>query len=93
MLKKYFFLLLIVSLSVALSSCEKIPSQQIELSQSMYFQNSIPLEYGTLVDVTAHPTLVGWAVLWFVKSDGTIAGVWVDSSNGKIVKVIAISRK
>jgi hypothetical protein len=93
MLKKYFFLLLIVSFSVALSSCEKISSEQNEPPQSFDFQNPIPLEYGTLVDVTAHPTLESWALLWFVKSDGTITGVWVDSPKGKIVTVITIPRK
>ena len=94
MLKKYFFLLLVVSFSVALTSCEKIqtategpPPEMVDI------KDAISLEYGTLVAVTAHPELRNWASLWFVKPDKTISMVWVNAVQGEIGTVATIPRK
>lgn len=94
MLKRWAVLLLVVSLSAALVSCEKLPTQAPNQPfEPVKFKDSIPLEYGTLVGVTPHPRTENWAVLWFEKPDKSIAAVWVNIVQGQIGKVATISRK
>lgn len=91
MLKRYSVLLLAVGLSVAVTSCKKISEE--EAPATVEFQEAIPLEYGTLVGVTAHPEYGHWAALWFEKKDKTISTVWVNVVEGKIGTVATMSRE
>jgi hypothetical protein len=58
------------------------------------FADAIPAEYGTLVAVTTHPQNPSWVYLWFQQTDGTIAAVFVDISDGRVVpRSLSIPRK
>ena len=91
MLKRYLVLTLVLGCSVALTSCEKL--ETAEAPQAGDFQDSIALDYGTLIAVTAHPESGHWAQLWFEKPDKTISAVWVNVVEGQIGTVATIPRK
>ena len=56
------------------------------------FPDGIPAEYGRLVAAVSH--LDGrWISFWFERPDQSIIGVWVQTHNGRLGKVIEIPRK
>jgi len=90
MLKKYAVLLCVAGFSVALTSCTKL---RTEPPQMVDFQETIPLEYGTLVAVTSIADSENGAVLWFEKPDQTIMAVRINLALGKIGTTTTIIRK
>ena len=79
-MKKLLILLILLSLcSASLISCSRVEEyvqgnlQTVKLTKP----DSIPIEYGSLVSVTANPQFSRWAQLWFVDDDETIRVVTV----------------
>jgi hypothetical protein len=81
-MKKLLLLLVFIALSILIIiSCRKVQHPTIPAGKLAKIQLSeltgIPLEYGTLISVTAHAQYEGWAQLWFVDSLQTIRMVRV----------------
>ena len=58
------------------------------------FADAIPHDYGPLIGLTQNPQTPGWVGLWFQRSDGTIAAVFVNPQEGRIAeKTLTIPRK
>lgn len=78
-MKNLLILLIVVSLCSASISCSRVEEsvqgnlQTVKLTKP----DSIPIEYGSLVSVTANPQFSRWAQLWFVDDDETIRVVTV----------------
>ncbi|OGB66064.1 MAG: hypothetical protein A2Y94_14835 [Caldithrix sp. RBG_13_44_9] len=89
-MKKLLLLLLILVILIMLVSvsCRKVqrPTPQPgQLNKALLEDlTGIPLEYGTLISVTAHAQYEGWAQLWFVDSLQTIRMVRVQFHTNRI---------
>ncbi len=99
MLKKktVVLLLCLLVLNLAAISCHKldmvrgapVPSSPLPFK----VLEPIPLDYGQLVAATPHPDDGHWVALWFQKPDKTIAVVYVNVSQGKVIDRASIPRK
>lgn len=85
--------LLVVSLCLGTSACEK-QSQPGKLSwQPAPFQDAIPAEYGRLVSVTTTELQPGSALLWF-EAPEQVRIVFVSYSRGQVGgTVVSIPRR
>ena len=78
-------------------ACKKlgqpIPTGELKW-KTVDYADAIPSEYGSLVAVTANPQNPSWVYLWFQKTDGTIAAVFVDVADGRVAnRSLSIPRK
>lgn len=78
--------LLIVSVCIGATACEKLSQQGQLVRQSGPFKDAIPAEYGKLVGATPSEAR-GAALLWFEAPD-QIRIVFVDYSMGEIGPVV-----
>ena len=84
-------LLFVLVLTIGATSCQQLPppppvAMGVLQTEEVAYEDAIPLEYGTLVAVTAPPDLRFTAGLWFEKPDKTIVFVRVNTSLRKIEK-------
>jgi hypothetical protein len=97
MVKKHVLALCILALFLATVSCVKLdqPTKPGPLTyETIKFADAIPQDYGPLIGVTENPQSGGWVGLWFQRSDGTIAAVFVNINDGRIFgKALTIPRK
>ena len=93
--KILFLVLLVLALTFTAISCQKLETRILvpptQLPPPTVLE-AIPLEDGQLVAVTPHPDDPHWAVLWFQKPDKTIAVVFVNVTQGKVVRRATILR-
>jgi hypothetical protein len=98
MATKHVVALSILALSLATVSCKKLnqsvnPTGPLTYEQTK-FANAIPQDYGPLIGVTENAKDPNWVGLWFQRSDGPIAAVFVNVQDGRIYdKVLTIPRK
>ena len=92
-MKKILVLLLTLSLcSASLISCSRVQKSSpgelktVELKKA----DSIPLEYGSLVGVTANLEAPNWAQLWFEDNTGTVRVVSVGFFDNKMLKNVTV---
>ena len=93
-MKKYFLVLFMALVSITfLFSCQRIDETTELIFDETIEQKGIPLEYGSLVSVTAQAEWPGWAQLWFVDDNNTIRMVRIEFHKGEIQEgVRTISR-
>ena len=93
-MKKYFLIFLMALVSITfLFSCQRIDETTELKYDETIEQKGIPLEYGSLVSVTAQAEWPGWAQLWFVDDNNTIRMVRIEFHKGEIPEgVRTISR-
>jgi hypothetical protein len=87
----------ILALCFLTIACKKlgppVPKGQLSWKTAEY-ADAIPSEYGALIAVTANSQNPSWVYLWFQKTDGTIAAVFVDVSDGRVApRALSIPRK
>ena len=97
-MRKHVVALCILALFLVTVSCTKLGQPTKPMGPLTYetakFTDAIPQEYGPLIGVTANSADAKWATLWFQRSDGTIAAVFVNVQEGKIgEKALTIPRK
>jgi hypothetical protein len=87
---------LCLALCLALISCTKLnttPTGPL-IYETNKFVDAIPQDYGQLISVTQNPEVAQLVELWFQRSDGTIAAVFVNIREGKIgQKTLTIPRR
>jgi hypothetical protein len=95
MVRKHLVALCILALCLATVSCTKLNQSQGPLTwETAKFSDAIPQNYGPLIGLTQNQRTPEWVGLWFQRSDGTIAAVFVNLQEGKISdKVLTIPRK
>ena len=98
MVRKHVGAFCILALCLATLSCKKLGQPIKQTGPLIYetakFANAIPQDYGPLVGVTENPTDPAWVGLWFQRSDGTIAAVFVNIQEGRMYeKALTIPRK
>ena len=97
MVRKHVVALCILALCLATVSCTKLgepKSGPLTTWETAKFGDAIPHEYGPLIGLTQDPQHPGWIGLWFQRSDGTIAAVFVNIQEGRIGnKALTIPRK
>jgi hypothetical protein len=91
MQRKSVLLLSVLALVLGATSCQQLPPQPpmakgLLQTENIAYTDAIPLDYGTLVGVTALPDYPYTAALWFEKADKTIVLVKVNVALGKIEK-------
>ena len=84
-----FVLFLIIS---SLLSCTRVqePVQGTLGTIKLKSLNAIPMEYGSLVGVTANPEDSRWAQLWFEDDDKTIRVVSVGFFDRQILEKVTL---
>ena len=98
MVRKHAVALCILALCLATVSCTKL-GEPTKLTgpltwEAAKFGDAIPQEYGPLIGLTQNPQAPGWVGLWFQRSDGTIAAVFINTQEGRIYdKTLRIPRK
>ncbi len=98
MVRKHVVALCILALCLATVSCKKLgePTKGALTWETVKFADAISHDYGPLIGLTQNPQEQepGWVGLWFQRSDGTIAAVFVNTQEGRISdKALTISRK
>ena len=98
MLRKHVVALCILALCLATVSCQKLDEPITPTGPLTYetakFADSIPHNYEPLIGVTENSRAPEWIRLWFQRSDGTIAAVFVNVQQGRIYdKALTIPRK
>jgi hypothetical protein len=98
MVRKHVVTLSILVLFLATVSCTKIGQPTKPKGPLTYdtakFTDAIPQEYGPLIGVTQNSADARWATLWFQRTDGTVAAVFVNVQEGKIgEKALTIPRR
>jgi len=98
MVRKHVVALCILALFLATVSCTKLGQPTKPMGPLTYetakFTDAIPQVYGSLIGVTENSADPRWVRLWFQRSDGTIAVVFVNVQEGKIgEKALTIPRK
>jgi len=98
MVRKHVAAICILALCLATVSCVKLEQPTKPTGPLTYettkFADAIPQDYGPLIGVTENPQAAGWVGLWFQRSDGTIAAVFVNTTEGRIGgKALTIPRK
>lgn len=95
MVRKHVVALCILALCLAIISCAKLdPAPTGPLTYQTMFADAIPKDYGPLIGVTQNPGAAQWVGLWFQRSDGSIAVVFVNIQEGRIGdKALTIPRK
>jgi hypothetical protein len=93
MVRKHVVALCILALCLAIVSCAKLRPTG-PLTNKAEFTDAIPQDYGPLIGVTQNPEAAQVVALWFQRSDGTIAAVFVNIQEGRIGnKALTIPRK
>jgi hypothetical protein len=96
MVRKHVVASCILALCLATVSCTKLNQPTKPTGPLTYettkFGDAIPQDYGPLIGVTSEPTS-RWFGLWFQRSDGTIAAVFVNIQEGRIGGTLTIPRK
>jgi hypothetical protein len=98
MMRKHAFAICILALSLTGVSCQKLDQPLKPTGPLTYetakFPDAIPQNYGPLIGVTQNPANAAWVGLWFQRTDGTIAAVFVNVQEGRIYdKALTIARK
>lgn len=97
MMRKHVVALCVLAFCLATVSCTKLgePQSPGPLNwETAKFADAIPHDYGPLIGLTQNPQTPGWVGLWFQKSDGTIAAVFINPQEGRIAeKTLTIPRK
>lgn len=98
MVRKQVVALCILAVCLATVSCTKLgePTQSTGplAWETAKFGDAIPHDYGPLIGLTQNPQAPGWVGLWFQRSDGTIAAVFINTQEGRIYdKTLTIPRK
>jgi len=98
MVRKHVVALCILALCLAIVSCKKLGEPTTSTGpltwETAKFADGIPHDYGPLIGLTESPQAPGWVGLWFQRSDGTIAAVFVNTQEGRISdKALTIPRK
>ena len=98
MVPKYFLASCIFACCLTSTSCTKLGAPTVPDGpltwETTKFENAIPQDYGQLIGLTQNPQSSGWVGLWFQRSDGTIAAVFVNTQEGRFYgKVLTIPRK
>jgi len=95
MVRKHVVALCILALCLATVSCTKLGEPKGPLTwETSKFGDAIPQAYGPLIGLTQNQPTPGWVGLWFQRSDGTIAAVFINLQEGKISeKTLTIPRK
>jgi len=94
MVRKHVGAFCILALCLATLSCKKLKQTGLLTYETAKFADAIPRDYGPLVGVTENPTDPAWVGLWFQRSDGTIAFVFVNIQEGRMYeKALTIPRK
>ena len=78
-----------------LAACEPLPESAmgtLKRERSLAQADSIPRQYGTLVNVTPAADQPN-QLLWFVQPDGTIVAVKVNPTLGSFGSVLTIPRR
>lgn len=87
-MKKLLITLGCILLTFSLSACEKItpvqPGPGELLVTKIGATDSIPAEYGELIDVTTHASYEGWSQLWFEDEQQTIRMIRVQFSTKRV---------
>lgn len=95
-MKKLLLILLLLSLvTFPLISCSRVqePDKGALKTIKLKKLDSIPIEYGSLVSITANPEFPRWAQLWFEDDDRTIRMVHIGFAENRVSeKVIIIPR-
>ena len=92
-MKKLLLVLLVLFVSTfTLISCTRIqePAKGALKTVTLKNLNAIPIEYGSLVGVTANPQFPTWAQLWFEDEDRTIRIVSVGYFDRKILENVTV---
>ncbi len=84
-------LLVVLALILGAMACQQLPAQRPIVkgalqTEEISYTDAIPLDYGTLVGVTALPEYPYTAGLWFERADKTIVLVKVNVALGQIQK-------
>jgi hypothetical protein len=98
MVRKQVVALCIFALCLATVSCTKLGEPTRSTGpltwEKAKFVDAIPHEYGPLIGLTQNAQNPGWVGLWFQRSDGTIAAVFINTQEGRIYeKNLTIPRK
>ena len=92
-MKKLIFIFLITFLgSLTLGSCSRVqepPKGELKTIKLKKL-DAIPIEYGTLVSVTANPEFPRWAQLWFEDDDRVIRVVSVGFFDQRIRENVTV---
>jgi len=94
--RKHLVALCILALCLATVSCTKLgePKSGPLTWETAKFSDAIPQAYGPLIGLSQNPQTPGWIGLWFQRSDGTIAVVFINLQEGKISdRALTIPRK
>jgi hypothetical protein len=94
MVRKHVVALCILALFLPTVCCKKLSQRGPLTYETAKFADAIPQEFGPLIGVTENPTNPAWVGLWFQRSDGTIAAVFVNVQEGRIHdRALTIPRK
>ena len=87
----YLFLAIIFVISLTLSCQRVTPSTPGEL-ETVKLSNlkGVPLEYGTLISVTAPAGQSRWAHLWFADKDQTIRMVRIGFADNRVHEKVTV---
>ena len=87
-MKALYVLITLPFLVFTVTSCERIgqpaPGVGELLKVELTDVNSIPGDYGELVDVTTHSAYEGWAQLWFEDEEKTIRMVRIQFHENRV---------
>ena len=92
-MKKMLLMSLALFLMISpLLSCTRVqePAQGALETVELKSLNAIPMEYGSLVGVTANPEYSHWAQLWFEDDDKTIRVVSVGFFDRQILEKVTL---
>lgn len=98
LMRKHALALCLLTACLSAISCQKLGSPVKPTGPLTYetakFPDAIPTNYGSLIGVTQNPQNAEWVGLWFQRTDGTIAAVFVNVVDGRINdRALTIARK
>jgi len=87
-MKALYVLITLPFLMLTATSCERTNQRVAGVGELHYVEltdvNSIPGDYGELVDVTTAAAYEGWAQLWFEDEEKTIRIVRIELRNRRV---------